>query len=86
VEGKQHHVLGSNFEHEKLLSGYPNDIVRYDISLRPIANTFKKGHRIRIAVLNALENHTFPNSNTGEHEATVKEAVVGRMAVLHSAR
>jgi putative CocE/NonD family hydrolase len=80
-----HHVFGSNYEHETLLSGDPSDVVRYDISLRAIANTFKKGHRIRIAIMNALDNDAFPNSNTGKNEATVTETVIGMMAIHHSA-
>ena len=78
-------MFGSNFEREKLLSGDPKDVVRYDISLRSIANTFKKGHRIRVAIMNAVDNYSFPNSNTGKYEATVTETVVGKMAVHHSA-
>ena len=85
VEDKQHHVFGSNYEHERLLSGDPKEVMRYDISLRSIANTFKKGHRIRVAIMNALDNYSFPNSNTGKNEATVTETVVGKMAVHHSA-
>jgi putative CocE/NonD family hydrolase len=83
VEDKQHHVFGSNFEHEKLLSGDPTEVVRYDIGLRSIANTFKKGHRIRVGIMNAL--YSVPNSNTGRNEATVTETVVGKMAIHHSA-
>lgn len=48
-------MFGLNFEHETLLSGDPNEVVRYDISLHSIANTFKKGHRIRVAGMNALD-------------------------------
>jgi uncharacterized protein len=84
LEDKQHHVFGSNFEHETLLSGDPKEVVRYDIRLRSIANTFKKGHRIRVGIMNAL--YSVPNSNTGKNEATVTETVVGKMAVHHSAR
>jgi uncharacterized protein len=80
-----HHVFGSNYEREMLLSGDPNDVVRYDISLRAIANTFKRGHRIRVAIMNALDNDAFPNSNTGKNEATVTETVIGKMAIHHSA-
>jgi putative CocE/NonD family hydrolase len=85
LEDKEHRVFGSTFEHEKLLSGDPTEIVRYDISLRPIANLFKKGHRIRVAIMNALDNYAFPNSNTGKNEATVTETVIGKMAIHHSA-
>lgn len=85
AEDKVHRVFGSNFEHETLLSGDPNEVVRYDISLHSIANTFKKGHRIRVAIMNALDNDSFPNSNTGNDEATVTETVIGKMAIHHSA-
>ncbi|MCC7133570.1 MAG: hypothetical protein IT352_13010, partial [Gemmatimonadales bacterium] len=54
------------------------------IGIRSIANTFRKGHRIRIAIMNAVDNYSFPNSNTGKHEAFVTETVVGSMAVHHS--
>lgn len=84
-DDKVHHVLGANYEVETLLSGDLNDVVRYDISLRGIANMFRKGHRIRIAIMNALDNDAFPNSNTGKNEATVTETVIGRMAIHHSA-
>lgn len=79
-----YHVFGSNFETEELLSGNPNDVVRYDISIPSIANTFKKGHRIRIAVMNAHENYSFPNSNTGEDEYRTTRAVIGTMSIHHT--
>ena len=59
-------IDGSNFETEELLSGDPADVVRYEFSIPSVANTFKAGHRIRIAVMNALDDYSFPNSNTGE--------------------
>jgi putative CocE/NonD family hydrolase len=75
---------GSNFETEQLLSGNPADVVKYEIGIRGVANTFKKGHRIRVAIMNALDNYTFPNSNTGGDEARVTETVPGRMAIHHT--
>jgi hypothetical protein len=36
--------------------------------------------------MNALDNYSFPNSNTGRNEATVTETIVGNMAVHHSVR
>jgi uncharacterized protein len=80
----QHHIFGSNYQSERLLSGDPNEVVRYEIGIRSIANVFRKGHRIRIAVMNAVDNYSFPNSNTGKHEAYVTETVVGTMAIHHS--
>jgi predicted acyl esterase len=67
------------------LSGDANEVVRYDIGLHSIANTLKRGHRIRVAIMNALGNDAFPNSNTGKNEATVTETVVGKMAIHHRA-
>jgi len=75
---------GKNFDREELLSGNPNDVVKYQIGVKGVANTFRKGHRIRIAIMNALDNYTFPNSNTGGDEARVTTTVVGNMAVHHS--
>lgn len=86
LDDPQHHVVGRNFEREELLSGNPDDVVRYQIWIRSIANTFKKGHRIRIAVMNALDNYSFPNSNTGGDEATTTETVVGTMTIHHGPR
>ncbi|MGQ0647566.1 MAG: CocE/NonD family hydrolase [Gemmatimonadaceae bacterium] len=75
---------GSNFEREELLSGNPAEVVKLEIGVRGVANTFKRGHRIRVAVMNALDNYTFPNSNTGGDEARVTETVVGSMAIHHT--
>ncbi|MDH3731980.1 MAG: CocE/NonD family hydrolase [Gemmatimonadota bacterium] len=77
-------ISGSNFETEELLSGDPSRVVRYEIGLPAVANTFKAGHRIRIAVMNALDNYSFPNSNTGEHEAHVTTTRPGTMSLHHS--
>lgn len=74
---------GSNFEREELLSGDPEDVVEFRIGVKGVANTFKKGHRIRIAIMNALDNYTFPNSNTGGNEALATETVVGNMVLHH---
>jgi putative CocE/NonD family hydrolase len=84
-EDPQHRIFGANFETERLLSGDPGEVVEYRIGIRSIANTFKAGHRIRIAIMNAVDNYSFPNSNTGRHEGYVTETVVGSMAIHHSA-
>jgi putative CocE/NonD family hydrolase len=80
----QHHAFGSNYEREDLLSGNPATVVRYEFGLRSIANTFRKGHRIRVAVTNAMDNYAFPNSGTGGNEATATETAIGRMALHHA--
>jgi hypothetical protein len=84
LEDPWHRARGANFEREELLSGNPDDVVVYRIGVKGVANTFKRGHRIRVAVMNALDNYTFPNSNTGENEALVTRTVVGRMGIHHS--
>ena len=58
--------------------------MRYRIGVKGVANTFRKGHRIRIAVMNAMAHYTFPNSNTGGDEARATTSVVGRMAIHHT--
>ena len=77
-------VTGSNFETEELLSGDPADVVRYEIGLPAVANTFGPGHRIRIAIMNALDNYSFPNSNTGGDEAYATSTRPGTMSLHHS--
>ena len=84
LEDTDYHVFGSNFETEDFLSGDISDVVRYEISIPAIANTFKKGHRFRIAVMNAHEGYSFPNSNTGGEEGYVTETVVGAMQLHHT--
>jgi putative CocE/NonD family hydrolase len=79
-----HQVFGSNFEREELLTGDIEDVVRYRFSIPAIANTFKEGHRIRIAVMNALDNYYFPNSNTGGDEGTATRTVIATMRIHHS--
>jgi putative CocE/NonD family hydrolase len=84
LEDPRYQIFGSNFVEEELLSGDPDDVVRFEIRIPAVANTFKKGHRIRIAVMNALDNYNFPNSNTGDDEAHVTETVVGKMVIHHT--
>ena len=84
LEDPQYRARGSNFEREDLLSGNPADVVKYEIGVKGVANTFRKGHRIRVAIMNALDNYTFPNSNTGGDEARVTTTVVGQMGVHHT--
>jgi len=84
LEDPVYQVFGANFEKEKLLSGNLQDIVDYEISIPSVANVFKAGHRIRIAVMNSNENYSFPNSNTGEDEGIVTETVAGEMNIFHT--
>jgi len=79
-----HHIDGKNFEQETFLSVKLEDVVRYSISIPAIANTFSKGHRIRVAVTNSLGNYAFPNSNTGDHEGYTTDVAIGTMKIHHS--
>ncbi len=84
LDDPEHHISGENFASEQFLSGDLDEVVRYQIAVPSIANTFAKGHRIRIAIANASEFYSFPNSNTGEHEAHVTRTVPGRMKIHHN--
>lgn len=84
LDDTEYHIFGSNFEKEDFLSGNIEEVVRYEIAIPSVANTFKKGHRIRIAVMNALDNYSFPNSNTGEDEGYVTETIPGNMRIHHA--
>lgn len=84
LEDPDHLVFGKNFTEYHLLSGRMKDVVRYEISLKAIANTFRKGHRIRIALMNAMENYSFPNSNTGGIEVDATRTRVGKMRLHHA--
>ena len=84
LEDPIHQIEGSNFETERLLSGDLSDVVRYHFTIPAAANTFKVGHRVRVSIMNALDNYSFPNSNTGGDEGTVTETVIGTMRIHHS--
>ena len=85
LDDAQYRARGDNFAREELLSGDSTQVVRYRIGVKGVANTFRKGHRIRVAVMNAMANYTFPNSNTGEDEGRVTRTVKGRMGIHHAA-
>ena len=86
LEDPRYRGRGSNFEREALLSGNSADGVKYEIGVKGVANTFKNGHRIRIAIMNAMDNYTFSNSDTVGDGGLVTETMVGNIAVHHSAR
>jgi putative CocE/NonD family hydrolase len=61
----------------------PGETVRYEIRLPHIANTFLKGHRIRVHVSSSAANLTFPNPNTGRDIFAETEARTARQRVSH---
>ncbi|MEN1967894.1 CocE/NonD family hydrolase [Lentibacillus sp. N15] len=69
------------FDREVLLM--PNEIEKYVIHTSKIANTFKKGHRIRLSITSSAKNFVFPNSNTGDDPATDVKTVKARQRIYH---
>lgn len=86
LEDTDYHAFGSNFEKEVSLSGDIEHVVRYEISIPSVANMFKRGHRIRLALMNAHDNYSFPNSNMGGDEGSATRVRPGTMRIHHSAR
>jgi uncharacterized protein len=64
----------------------PGAVEQYHIRLRSIAATIKPGHRLRVSVFSAASGYIFPNSNTGEDEATVTRTVVASQQIYHTAQ
>ncbi len=83
LEDPEHHISGKNFADERLLLGDPTQVVRYQIAIPSIANTFRRGHRIRVAIMSAQDKYSFRNSNTGEDEAKVTHTTIGNMKIHH---
>lgn len=63
----------------------PGKIERYEIKMTKIANTFKKGHRMRVSVTSGAKNLAFPNHNTGNDPATDTTFIVATQQVFHDA-
>lgn len=81
VEGIIRARFRNSFEKAELLT--PGRIERYEISMRSHANTFLPGHRIRVSISSAAAGYIFPNSNTGEDEATVTRTEVAHQEIYH---
>lgn len=73
-----------SFIEPKLL--LPNEIVRYEIPLTWISNTFAVGHRIRVEVTSGADNSVFPNTNTGLPIADDVDSVVAQQTVYYGGR
>ncbi|MFD2044754.1 CocE/NonD family hydrolase [Ornithinibacillus salinisoli] len=71
-----------SFESPELLE--PSRVEKYDIRMTKIANTFKKGHRIRVAITSGAVNLAFPNQNTGNKPGEDTEFVVATQKVFHN--
>ncbi|WP_164669411.1 CocE/NonD family hydrolase [Virgibacillus doumboii] len=79
-------VLRARFRHgyDKEILLEPGKIEKYEIRTSKIANTFKRGHRIRLTITSSADNFIFPNSNTGNDPATDTETVIAEQRVFHS--
>ncbi len=72
----------NSFDIEELLT--PGEIVKYSLRMTKVANTFKKGHKIRVQITSGAKNFTFPNHNTGNDPATDIDYIVAKQRVYHS--
>lgn len=63
---------------EKLV---PDEIYEFNIRMSKIANTFLKGHKIRVEITSSADNCSFPNHNTGDDLATDTEYVVASQKI-----
>lgn len=69
----------NSFEHPELLE--ENKIYNYKIRMTKIANTFKKGHKIRFSITSGAKNLIFPNTNTGNDPMFDTEVIVANQTI-----
>ncbi len=62
----------------------PGEAAEYRIQLYPLANLFRRGHRIRVDVTSSSFPRFSRNLNTGEDVATGTRMEVARQTVLHT--
>jgi putative CocE/NonD family hydrolase len=63
----------------------PGRAYAYDIDLWGTANTFKRGHRLRLEITSSSFPRWDRNLNTGESSVTSTTMVVARQTILHDA-
>jgi uncharacterized protein len=63
----------------------PDEVAEYRIRLYPVANVFRRGHRIRLDVTSSSFPRFSRNLNTGEDVGTGTRMQVARQTVLHTA-
>lgn len=64
----------------------PDEVAEYRIRCYPLANLFRRGHRIRLDVTSSSFPRFSRNLNTGEDVGTSTRMQVARQAVLHTDR
>ena len=62
----------------------PGEVARYAIRLYPVANVFRRGHRIRLDVTSSSFPRFSRNLNTGEDVGTGTRMEVAQQTVLHT--
>ncbi|WP_217589545.1 CocE/NonD family hydrolase [Lentibacillus saliphilus] len=70
------------FNKEVLLE--PGQVEAYEIRTAKFANTFKRGHRIRLSITSSANDFIFPNTNTGKDPATDCDSVEATQRIYHS--
>ncbi|GGA90833.1 CocE/NonD family hydrolase [Ornithinibacillus halotolerans] len=71
----------NGYDKEVLLE--PGKVEEYMIRTSKIANTFQKGHRIRLTITSSADSFVFPNSNTGENPATDIDNIKATQRIYH---
>ncbi len=64
----------------------PGEVAEYRIRLYPLANVFKRGHRLRLDVTSSSFPRFSRNLNTGEDVGTGTRMEIARQSVLHTER
>jgi len=73
-----------DFKEEELLK--EGEIRKYTINMFHTANTFKKGHSIRIEITSSAENLAFPNHNTGRDFSMDTDYALAEQRIFHSSK
>lgn len=60
------------------------EVYRYQIRSSKIANTFLKGHRIRIMITSGADGYIFPNTNTGKNPAFETDYIIANQKIYHN--
>mgnify|MGYP002396402461 FL=1 len=58
-------------------------IYPFTIGIHPIANVFKKGHRIRLTVTSSSFPKWYPNGNTGKEMLDDRPGVIATNTIYH---
>ncbi|MBM4047356.1 MAG: CocE/NonD family hydrolase [Planctomycetes bacterium] len=82
-EGIQRAKFRNGFDRAELLT--PGKVTLVRVQLRPLANRFLKGHRIRLDLTSSSWPHFDPNTHTGRNPSEDHERRAALNTVFHSA-